>query len=246
MGVLHRVHGHTTDLGPRVALDAVLMVGAPGLEHGLVEASSARRDADDGAAQRLQGLLDTRWQQATVVVPFALSCEMTVTYSPEAFAILPRSPALASTLNIIVPLRHASKLESVPDLEGGLLPAVQVLPRVGPLCSNEQLVVLLEAVGVPELDLGERRAAARVVHNLLDDALDEPLALGVVERAELGRSLAPLGVRLEDGAGALSLSADDTSHGRGMEGVIQSQRVATSGSWAASTTIQYFDLCAEI
>merc|ERR1711890_224463 len=39
MRVLHRVHGHTTNLGPAVALHTVLVVRATSLEHRLVHAA---------------------------------------------------------------------------------------------------------------------------------------------------------------------------------------------------------------
>lgn len=50
VGVLHGVHGHTTDLGPRVALHLVLVVCAACLEHRLVHAATTGNDADHSAA----------------------------------------------------------------------------------------------------------------------------------------------------------------------------------------------------
>ena len=70
----------------------------------------------------------------------------------------------------------------------------------------------LVAVGVPEVDDGEGRSPARVVDDILDDALDVAVPLGVVDGAEGGRALPVLRVGLEDGAGALPLGADDSSH----------------------------------
>jgi hypothetical protein len=51
------------------------------------------------------------------------------------------------------------------------------------------------------------------VDDLLHDALDIAVALGRVERAVRGRALAVRDVRLEDGARALALAADDATHG---------------------------------
>ena len=62
------------------------------------------------------------------------------------------------------------------------------------------------------MDDGEGRSPARVVDDILDDALDVAVPLGVVDGAEGGRALTVLRVRLEDGAGALPLGADDSSH----------------------------------
>jgi len=44
------VHGNTTGLGPRVALDGELVLGSRGFEEGLVGSASARDDADHAAA----------------------------------------------------------------------------------------------------------------------------------------------------------------------------------------------------
>jgi hypothetical protein len=68
--------------------------------------------------------------------------------------------------------------------------------------------VLLELVGVLEDDLGERSTTAGVVDDVLHDAANVSLALGIVEGAELGRGLVEAGVGREDGATALSLVAD--------------------------------------
>eukprot|EP00965_Chrysotila_dentata_P116748 3859323-Pleurochrysis_carterae.AAC.2 len=54
------VHGDTANFGPAVALDAVLVVGASGLEEGLVDAAAAGDDADGRARARRDGLLLTR------------------------------------------------------------------------------------------------------------------------------------------------------------------------------------------
>ena len=50
--------------------------------------------------------------------------------------------------------------------------AVNELAGVHAFDSDEKLSVLLEFVGVSEDDLGERGAAAWIVHNVLDDSLD--------------------------------------------------------------------------
>ena len=70
----------------------------------------------------------------------------------------------------------------------------------------------LVAVGIPEVDDGEGRAPAGVVDDILHDALDVAVPLGVVDGPEGGRPLPVLGVRLENGAGTLPLGADNTTH----------------------------------
>lgn len=67
MGVIHRIHRHTTDTGPLVTLCPVLEVCASGLEQGLLNTSSSSNQADHGTAcggnQLLcsRGELDSAW-----------------------------------------------------------------------------------------------------------------------------------------------------------------------------------------
>merc|ERR1719205_234 len=57
VGMLDGVHGHTTDLGPAVPLDLVLVVGAAGLQDGLVDTAATGHDSDGGAVGRGDDLL---------------------------------------------------------------------------------------------------------------------------------------------------------------------------------------------
>ena len=66
------------------------------------------------------------------------------------------------------------------------------------------------------MDNGERRAPAGVVDDILHDALDVAIPLGVVDGPEGGGPLPVLGVGLENGAGTLPLGADNTTHFRKM------------------------------
>lgn len=94
-----------------------------------------------------------------------------------------------------------------------LLPAVDELPGVHALHGHDELVVPLELVGVLELDLGQGRSPSGLVDDVLDDALDVSVALGVVELAELHGTLAEAGVGGEDTSLTLPLSTDNLTHG---------------------------------
>merc|ERR1712018_877425 len=62
VGMLDGVHGHTSDLGPAVPLDSVLVVSSAGLEHGLVATTATSNDADDGPVLGGVELLDAGGQ----------------------------------------------------------------------------------------------------------------------------------------------------------------------------------------
>jgi len=60
--VLDRVHGTTTDLRPRVPLDAVLVVGTTSLKERLVETTATGDDTDGGTTGVLDPLLGAGWE----------------------------------------------------------------------------------------------------------------------------------------------------------------------------------------
>ena len=60
--VLHRVHGNTTSLWPRVPLDAVLVEGTASLEQRLVNTTTASNNADGCTAFLLEPLLGAGWK----------------------------------------------------------------------------------------------------------------------------------------------------------------------------------------
>ena len=85
------------------------------------------------------------------------------------------------------------------------------VPRLT-LGSHEELLLDLVSVGIPEVGPGEGGAAAGVVDDALDDTLDVTMTLGEVDSPEGGLALPVLSVRHEDGAGALPLGTNDTTH----------------------------------
>ncbi len=60
--MVHGIHRHTAHLRPRVALGLVLVVRVAGLQHGLVNATTAGNNADHRAAVSHDRLLGARWQ----------------------------------------------------------------------------------------------------------------------------------------------------------------------------------------
>lgn len=61
-------------------------------------------------------------------------------------------------------------------------------------------------------DPGQRGAAARIMDDLRYDSLQVAVAFPEIKRAEPGRALAVVCVRLEDGARSLTLCSNDSSH----------------------------------
>jgi hypothetical protein len=65
MRVLNGVHGNTTNLGPAVALDAVLVVSTTSLEEGLVDTTTTSNETNSGTSGRDDDLLGTRGKTDT-------------------------------------------------------------------------------------------------------------------------------------------------------------------------------------
>lgn len=182
------VHGNTTSLGPRVALDGELMLGARGLEERLVGTAAAGDDADHAAGAAQDDLLGARGQLDTGLALIGV-------VSDDGDVVAGGAAQGAAVANLLLnvghdgTLGHGAQGQNVADGEGGLLAGVDELAGVHALVGDEGLGVLLELVGVAENNLGEGRATAGVVNDLLHDAADVALTLGIVEVAELGRSL---------------------------------------------------------
>jgi len=105
-------------------------------------------------------------------------------------------------------LRHGAERKDVADRQSSVLASIDKLAGVHALISNEGLGLLLELVWTVEHHTGEGSTTAGVVDDLSDDATDVSVALRIIERAELRRSLAEAGVGREDGPAALALVAD--------------------------------------
>lgn len=91
-----------------------------------------------------------------------------------------------------------AKGQNITNNESGLLATVYELTGIKAFGGNEELVLLLVSEWVTERHLGKWGAAARVVDDVGDDTLKVAIPLTEVEAAEASRSLAVVGVGLED------------------------------------------------
>lgn len=209
--VFNRVHSHTTDAGPLVALDAVLVVAATSLEHGLVDTTTAGDDADLGTAGGGEGRLATGGQAETGLARVAV-------VGDDGGVVTGGAGELAAVTGLLLNVAddgtfgHGTEGHDVADLELSRLAAVDELTGVQTLDSDEVLAGQVVLVRVAENNAGEGGTTTGVMDDLPDNTLDVAVTLGEVERAELGSSLSVLGVGLEDTARTLTLSSDNATH----------------------------------
>lgn len=166
VGMLHGVHGHTTHLRPAVALHLVLVVGTTGLQDGLVDTTAAGDDANHGAVGRGHDLLGAGWQLDTGLLG--------VLVVGNHGGVVARGAGQTATITGLLlqvaddgTLGHLAEGHHVADLKGGLAAAVHELAGVHALGGDEQLLADLVAVGVAEVDDGQRSATAGIVDDVL-------------------------------------------------------------------------------
>jgi hypothetical protein len=210
--VIHGVHGNTTGLGPRVALNSELVLGARSLEQRLVGTTTTGNDTNHTTRGVLHNLLGTGGQLDTglaVLGVLANDGDVVTGGTTESTTVT----RLLLDVGDDGTFGDGGEREDVADGQSGVLSGVDELASVHALVGNEGLGDLLELVGVTELDLGEGSTTAGIVDDLLHDTTSVSMTLSVVERTELGGSLVETGVGREDGSTSLSLIADHTTHG---------------------------------
>jgi len=205
--MVNRVHGHTTSLGPAVALDSELVLGTRSLQERLVGPATTGDDTDHTTRAARDDLLGAgRELDAGLALIGVMADDGDV---------VTRGAAESTTVTGLLldvrddgTLRDRGQGKDVADGQGGVLASVDELAGVHAFIGDEGLGDLLVLVGRPENDTGEGRATAGVVDDLLHDTADVAMALGIVERAELRRGLPQAGVGSEHTAAALTLVAD--------------------------------------
>ena len=91
-------------------------------------------------------------------------------------------------------LRNGAQGQNVANGQSSVLSGINKLTSVHSLVGDEGLGVLLELVGVPEDNLGQRSTSAGVVDDLPHNTADVAMSLGVIESSELGRGLSKASV----------------------------------------------------
>merc|ERR550534_856151 len=209
--MLDGIHGHTTNLRPRVPLSLVLEVGSAGLQQRLVDSSSTGDDADHRAVAGRNRLLRSRWQ-------FHFRPSHIRVVGDDGGVVAGSSGKFAAISQLLLQLaddgslRHGADGHHVADGQRRLLAAVDELARVHALHGDERLLTLLEFVRISEFDDGQGRSSTRVVDDVLDDALDVSMTLGVVGSAKAGGAFAMFVVRREDGTRTLTLRSNHPTH----------------------------------
>jgi len=197
VGMVDRVHGHTTNLGPCVTLGLVLVVRVAGLQDGLVDTATTGNDADHGTTIRGDGLLGTRGELdlgGVVVSVVGDDGGVVARAAGKDAAIAGATFDVANDGT----LRELANREDVANVQLGLLASVDELARVHALSGDEELLGAAILIGVVELNTGQRGTTAGIVNDFADNTLDVAVTLGKVQSAVLSGALTAAGVGLED------------------------------------------------
>lgn len=209
--MLYRVHTHTTNVGPVVLLDLVLVVSATSLEDGLVDTATASNDADLATSAGVEGLLGARGHADSGLASVSVVGDdrgVVAGATGELAAIA------GGELDVVdgSSLGGLAKRQDVSDAEPGIDSAVEGLAGMHALGGDHDLLLLAVADGAVEDDAGQRSSTTGIVHDLLDDSADVAIPLDVVDGPVLGSSLAALDVGGEDTTSSLSLTTNNASH----------------------------------
>jgi hypothetical protein len=202
--VLYRVFGYTTNLGPGVPLNSILVVSAASLQERLIGTSSSGDNTNLGTDLRRDGFLATRRKAKT---SGALVIIMRDDNSEAAGSTSKGATVTNASFDVAHngTLRDLLQRKNIAACQGSLLSAVDELSSVHSLGGNHELGITLETVGIQELDLGHGSSTTRVMKDLLDDTTDVTTTLGVVDGTKLHGSLAGANVGFEDGGFTPSL-----------------------------------------
>jgi hypothetical protein len=203
VGMLHGVHGNTTNYGPIVALGLSSIISTTSLEDGLLNTSTTSNNSNHGTGESRNALLLARWHlQLSGIVSVA-------NYS----AVLTGGTSKRSTISKLFfdiannsTLGHLTNGENVSNSKGGLLADIDELTGIHALGSNEILFVEFILVRIAEDYLGNGSTTARVMNNFLHKTAKITSALSKINRAVLGGANTMSGVGLEYRATTLTLS----------------------------------------
>lgn len=85
-------------------------------------------------------------------------------------------------------LRHLVDGENISNGEGSFVSSINKLSSEHSFDCDEILNSLLVPIGVSECNLGKRSTSSGIVNDILDNTLDIPLFLRVIESSESSRS----------------------------------------------------------
>lgn len=209
--MLDGVHRNTSNSGPAVALNLVLVVLVTGLHDWLIDSATAGNHTDHSSAGTIKGLSGTRGESDSGLLTIIGLADDD---SAAARGLSQRS----AVANLAFQVADHSTLgdlvdgQDVTDSELSVLAAVDELSTVHTLGSNEVALDQLVSVGVSEDNSRNRSSSARIVNDLSNNTLDIAVSLSKVQRSQLSSSLSVSGHSLEDTRGTLTLCTDNSSH----------------------------------
>jgi len=211
MRVVHRVHGNTLHVWPAVTLCLVLPVGVTSLKQRLVGTSTTSDNTNHGTAGGAESLLGTRGE-----LDASLALLRVVTNDG---GIVAASTSKVSTITGLLlnvaddrTFRHLTDGKNVTDGQSSTLAAVDELTSVETLGSDEEAANSAVTIRMTELDASKRSTTPRIVNDLTDNALHITVTFGIINRAELCRTLPVSGMSLENTTSTTTAATNDLTH----------------------------------
>ena len=211
--VIDWVHSDTSDDWPSLPLGAVLVGDIAGLKEWLLEPTTTSDNTDASPAGVSEDNLPAGWEFDSGV---AIVCVC------DDSAGIARAPAITATVTWVVfdvanfgTFWDLADWHDVTDVEGGSWAAGDNLTSVDTFWGDNKGALETSGFGLLENKLGKWGTTAWVVDDILHDTGDLSRTLGGVNWAELGSTLAVVGVSLENITLTLTLSSNDVTHSKG-------------------------------
>lgn len=185
MRMVDGVHSDTTDTGVVILLGMTLPPGSTSSEERLVRTLATGDNTDHSAAATHNSLTDTRGKTDTGLGEvFVVSNDNSGGTGGTGVAATVTKLCLNIADNSA--FGHGGEGQDVADDELGFAAAIDELARVHALNSDKVLSLVSVAILILECDLCEGSTTARIVQNVLHNALDVTLAFSKVVCAEAG------------------------------------------------------------
>mmetsp|Transcript_44137 Transcript_44137/g.65458 ORF Transcript_44137/g.65458 Transcript_44137/m.65458 type:complete len:304 (+) Transcript_44137:59-970(+) len=195
--MLHRILGNTTNLGPTVTLDGILVIGTSSLQEGLVGTTTAGNDTNLSTSCTGNRLLSSRRKTQTsrsliFIVRHQDSKGSTGTSKGTTISRLGFNVTNNGTFWKSLERKHVANGQRC------LLSTIHKLSRIHSFRTKHEFVILLVTVRIVELNFCDRCTTTRIVQNFLHDSTDISLFLGIIQSTKFHSTLASTTMRLEN------------------------------------------------
>jgi len=211
VGMFDGVHGNTSDVRPTVSLNSIFVVSSASFQHRFVLSSTTSDDTDHSSVGRFVQLLHARGKlDSGLAGIWVVGNDGNI--STRSFGDLTSVTTFLFQRTGDNTFRHGANWQTVTNRKLGFLTAMDKLTSADTFGANDGFSSLSVFVWIVEDDSGKGSTSAWIVDDVLDETLDETVFFSIIEGSHFSGTLTFAGDGSKDGASALSLSSNDSTH----------------------------------